>query len=319
MSLLILGGTGTLGRQLVRKALDEGFTVKCLVRSFRKAAFLKEWGAELVYGDLKLPETIPLALIGITAIIDASTARPSDFHNASQIDLHGKYVLIKAAEKASIKRYIFFSILNANQYLEIPLMNLKTQIEHELGSSTIRYTIFALSGFFQGIIGQYALPLLEKKSVWITAESTAVGYLDTQDVARFAIKSLSIPETQNTLFPLVATNAWTSFQVIELCEKLSGQRCQISRVPISFLKLARQFTSFFQWTWNISERLAFIEVLAIYNKFDVSMKAVYKLFNIQESTLNTLEKYLQEYFAKVMKKLQEVNYKIQDGTDATLF
>jgi uncharacterized protein YbjT (DUF2867 family) len=62
MSLLIIGGTGTLGRQIVLQALTKGY--QCLVRNFRKASFLRV-GVELVYGDLTRPETIPPCLKGI--------------------------------------------------------------------------------------------------------------------------------------------------------------------------------------------------------------------------------------------------------------
>ena len=109
MSLLIIGGTGTLGRQIVLQALTKGYPVRCLVRNFRKANFLREWGAELVYGDLSRPETIPPCLKGISGIIDASTSRANELNSLKKVDWKGKLYLIEAAKVANIQRLIFFS------------------------------------------------------------------------------------------------------------------------------------------------------------------------------------------------------------------
>ena len=104
MSILVIGSTGTLGRQIVRCALNDGYEVKCLVRNLRKAFFLQEWGAELLYGDLSIPETLPDILKDITVIIDASTTRPTDILNMKQIDWEGKLALFQAAEVSQIDR-----------------------------------------------------------------------------------------------------------------------------------------------------------------------------------------------------------------------
>ncbi len=110
MKLLILGATGTLGRQIVRRGLDEGYEVRCLVRSYSRASFLKEWGAELTGGNICKPKTVVSAREGIDAIIGAATSRPTDSLSIKQVDWEGKVSLIQALVAKDVKRFIFFCI-----------------------------------------------------------------------------------------------------------------------------------------------------------------------------------------------------------------
>ena len=258
MSLLIIGGTGTLGRQIVLQALTKGYQVRCLVRNFRKANFLKEWGVELVYGDLSRPETIPPCLKGISAIIDASTSRPNELDSLKKVDWDGKLCLIEAAKAANIQRFIFFSAQNVEQFNNIPLMKLKYGVENKLKESGIPYTIFRLTGFYQGLIEQYAIPILENLPIWVTNENTSVFYMDTQDIAKFCLRSLQLPQTANQTFVLSGLKGWVSSEIINLCEQLAGQSAKVQKVPSFVLKFVSRFFGFFEWGQNISDRLAFV-------------------------------------------------------------
>ena len=308
MSLLIVGGTGTLGRQVVLQALTKGYQVRCLVRNLRKATFLKEWGAELVYGDLTSPETIPPCLRGITAVIDASTSRPYDLSTIKQVDWDGKIALVEACKMANIQRFIFCSALNLEQFSNIPLMEMKQGIEIKLKESKIPYTIFRLSGFYQGLIEQYAIPILEDLPIWITNENTSVSYMDTQDIAKFCLRSLQLPKTINKTFLLGGPKGWVSSEIIKLCEQLGGQSAQIKQIPISILKISSNFLGFFEWGQNISDRLAFIEILNVENNFSKSTIDLYKIFKIDPVEIVKLDDYFLEYFIRLLKRLRDINF-----------
>lgn len=313
MKLLVVGATGTLGRQVVRQALDEDLEVRCLVRNPNKAIFLKEWGAEIVKGDLCDKSTLFPALKGVDAVIDAATARVTDNLSAKEIDWQGKVNLIQATKAAGVDRYIFFSIINAEQYPEVPLMNIKRCTELFLAESGLNYTILQLAGFMQGLIGQYAIPILEDQVVWVSGESTPIAYMNTQDIAKFAVRALSVPETEKKTFPVVGTKAWGAYEIMNLCENLSGKKTRISRISLTVLGLLRRITRFCEWGQNTADRLTFAEVLASGKPLDAPMEDVYKTFGLDPEKTTTLEEYMKEYFGRIMKKLKEIDYEKNKG------
>ncbi|CDM95776.1 MAG: SDR family oxidoreductase [Limnospira sp. PMC 1291.21] len=308
MTLLIVGATGTLGRQIARRALDEGYQVRCLARSYKKAAFLKEWGAELVPGNLCDPETLKPALEGVKVVIDAATARPTDSLSIKDVDWKGKVALIQAAKAAGVERFVFFSFLDAEKYTQVPLLEIKRCTEKFLAESGLKYTILRPCGFLQGLIGQFAIPILDGQSVWVPGVSSPIAYMDTQDIAKITIRALSVPEAENKTFPVVGSRAWTADEIIRLCERLSGKQARVTRTPNSIVRIVRKVTRFFQWSLNISDRLAFVEVLATGQPLKASMDETYQILGINPEENTTLESYLQEYFGRIMKKLKELEY-----------
>ena len=303
MSILVIGGTGTLGRQIVKQALDEGYQVKCLVRDFRRGAFLKDWGAELIYGDLSIPSTIPTALKGVSTIIDSATIRSTSSYTSETIDWRGKLALLEAAKLVGIKKFIYFSVLNASKNPSIPLMSLKLKMEKKLEQSGLNYTVFQCSGFFQGLISQYALPILENETIWLPSESAPVAYLDTQDAAKAVVQSLSSTEYDRKIVSLIGEKFWSSKEIVELCERLSGKSANISYIPFIAFSVLRRFFRFFEFTWNIADRLQFGEIS---NDPALSVKPKNEI--VWSMQRLSLENYLQEYFGKILKKLRETNY-----------
>ena len=306
MQVLVVGGTGTLGRQIARRAIDAGHQVRCMVRKPRKGAFLQEWGCELTCGNLLDPGTIDYALDGVDAVIDAATSRPDDSASVYTTDWDGKLNLLRACEKAGVKRYVFLSLLAAEKHLNVPLMDIKFCTERLLADSSFDYTILQGVAFMQGLIGQIAIPVLENQTVWVSETPTAVAYMNTQDVARFAVAALERPETIRRSFPVVGPKAWTSEEIVQFCEKSSSKTAKVIRVSPFLIGLSQRVVSFFEQSVNMAERLAFAEVTGGGIALDAPMDDTYSCFGLDPSETTPLESYISEYYDTILKRLREM-------------
>ena len=306
MQVLVIGATGTLGRQIARQALDAGHQVRCMVRSPRKAAFLQEWGCELTRGDLLEPDSLDYALEGQEAVIDAATTRATEGGSVYDTDWTGKLNLLNACERAGVKRYVFVSLLGAEKHRDVPLMDIKYCTEQALIASDFDYTILRCVAFMQGLISQFAIPVLESQTVWVSGTPTPIAYMNTQDIARFAVAALVRPETIRQALPVVGPKAWLTGEITQLCEKYSGKSARMFRVMPFLIRLMQSITSFFEPAVNVAERLAFDKVVGGGAALEAPMEESYAAFGLDPADTTRLEDYLREYYDTILRRLREM-------------
>jgi len=306
MKILLVGATGTLGRQIAKQAIEEGHEVRCFVRNPRKASFLQEWGCELTKGNLLKIDDINYALQDIEVVIDSATGRPEDSKSIYETDWDGKLNLFNACESKKIKRVIFLSILLTEKFRNVPLMDVKYCTEKLLEKSNFDYTIFKCAAFMQGVISQFAIPVLDSQAVWMSGTPTKIAYMNTQDMAKVIVSSINNPKAHKLTLPLVGPKAWNSEEVISLCEKYSNKQAKIFRVSPFLIKVTQNVVSFFQDALNVSERLAFAEVTSSGISLDSDMSNTYEVLELKKEDMTSLESYIKDYYQQILKRLKEM-------------
>jgi NADH dehydrogenase len=143
--LLLTGATGTIGRPLLRRLTADGVAVRCLVRDPRRLG-AERVRVQIALGDLGDPLSFRHALRGVDTVVHLAAAiRDQPNGSIEELDGVATWRLVKAAERAGARRFVFFSTLEASTRSRARLMRAKAIAERAVVESSLEHTVFAPS------------------------------------------------------------------------------------------------------------------------------------------------------------------------------
>src|SRR5919197_4495573 len=147
--ILVAGGTGTLGTQVVRRLSDRGLEVRVLTRDPARAAHLPAT-VELLTGDLRDPAALAAALRGCATVVSAvhgfvGPGKPSP----EAIDRDANRALIRAAAAAGVQHLVLVSVLGAAPDHPMSLHRAKHAAEQALQASGLAWTILRPAAYLE--------------------------------------------------------------------------------------------------------------------------------------------------------------------------
>lgn len=143
--ILLTGATGVVGSVLLEQLLAEGRQVRCMVRD-PKSLGPNRVRVQLSLSDLADPRGLRHAVRGTDTVIHLAAAiRDQPPRRLEEINALGTYRLLQAAERAGVRRFIFFSAIGATLHQRTRFFRSKALAEGVVKRAEIETSIIAPS------------------------------------------------------------------------------------------------------------------------------------------------------------------------------
>jgi uncharacterized protein YbjT (DUF2867 family) len=146
--LLLTGATGSIGSRLLPLLLERDEDVRCLVREPRRLGE-RRVDVQIALGDLgemSDPYLVRQALRGVDTVVHlAATIRDQPGHRIEELNGLATVRLLGAAERSGVRRFVFFSALNASASQRTRFFRAKWLAEQAVESSPLESIVFAPS------------------------------------------------------------------------------------------------------------------------------------------------------------------------------
>lgn len=218
--ILVIGGTGTVGRQVVSQLVAKDAKVRALVRNASAAHLPPQ--VEVVRGDLTLPETLDPCLEGIHTVFLVWTAPAASVAPA----------LERIAKRAQRIVLLSAPIKTAHPLFQQPNLHraMFEQIEQQIEASGLQWT-FLRPGMFAANALSWWAPQIRAGDILRWPHLAApTAPIDERDIAAVAVRALCEDEHAGAEYVLTGPQSLSQFEQVSTIGSVIGRSLHIEEI-----------------------------------------------------------------------------------------
>ena len=196
-TLAVTGGTGFVGRHLLRMALGEGYDVRALTRGWKPPEADIAW----VDGALDRPDSLLKLASGADAIIHIAGLINGDRQAFDRVNVGGTAAMIDAARKAGVRRFIHISSLAAREPELSAYGASKAKSEKLVAASGLEWTVIRPPAVYgPGDRETLELFRMARRGLVALPPPGRFSVIHVEDLCRLILSTIDEPETVAELY-----------------------------------------------------------------------------------------------------------------------
>jgi NADH dehydrogenase len=241
MTILIVGGSGRVGKEVTLALARRGLKVSALLRgglNHPRSGELSAAGVDIIEGDLAKAESLKPAMKGVETVICSATSMPSGVNDGlRRVDHEGTLALIDVAEREGVKKFVYISY-SGNIRFDSPLEVAKRDCEDRLKRSQMQTVILRPSMFME----VWLSPMLgfdpANGSARVYGPGTAkMSYISSSNVAEFAVETATrVLNERHTVLEVGGPEAVPQLDAVRIFGEAFGKELKIESVPVESIR-----------------------------------------------------------------------------------
>ena len=232
--ILLAGGTGTLGRELVSR-LTAGEQVRVLTRDPAHAAGLD---VDVATGDVCNPASLSAAVDGCATVISAMHGFLGGRGRGPEaVDDTGNANLIRAAADAGVGHFVLLSVLDAGPNNPMALHRAKYAAEQHLSASGLTYTVLRPSSYIETWVGIIGMKLASGGPAMVFGRGrNPINFVSVLDVASLVEQAIGDPLLRGETIDVAGSDNLSMVQIAQLLG--AGKTRHVPLGTLRFLSIA---------------------------------------------------------------------------------